>query len=1643
MAGDAKPSKKIPKVIQLTDEKKMPAPVNPTPQKAMPGIQSFKLIGSIKEKGFADESKAKITFPEPRVTPFPKARHRSEGPHWAPINSEPEEMVEDTKDAEDSGVESLAAHARPLERKMKKTIDFSNWKEKLKMEKCPSKKLTESKKMGKPTMITSIDEGKEQEIPQALNEIKDVKALSAQPSSESSAVKLTADKQMKGELSAGITGEPGELVQISKEENAIEDTGFSASMQSDDTIARNIDSVQIKAKFDTTKEIIKGHAEKAYAYRTEREGLKPQVDIEEIDAGNRAALQAMSANEIEEAQNELIGKLRPEIAEMLRKRGAEKIKKGNKGATELSMDKKSGTEDGKIDLNNNQNDVFISEKSHKKEGFSTTKNKSNEFGKRSSADSVNDEWKAWSDRVESVRTLRFSLDGNIVSVEETAIETTSFSQNGNNSDICHFGVHNVAERDILRTEGDPASAGYTIKEAISLVRSTVPGQRAIALNLIAAVLDKALVNLHVNEGDSIARLEMSARNKSVDWQAVWAYAIGPEPELILTLRMALDDSHSTVVVACAKVLQRLLSYSENESYFNLLEMSWPGEKSTFVAPIFRKQSKLQDGFLGGGFWKYSAKPSNMFPFSNKNDEEDVVEEATIGDDTSVAGQDVAAGLIRMGVLPRIRYILEVDQLAAAEESLLSVVISLARHSPPAVGAVTKCPRLIDTIIQRYINQQADIRVDLIQVKAVHFLKVLCEANKSNCIDLIASGVFQSAVRHLFFHHNLDDWLIMGEESFRSTCAILVEELRLWNVCIKYGLCVSCFSDFYPALCFWLSPPSFNIIIEKNIVSEFLSLARESFIVLEALSRTLPNLHSFEHGEDRADVTAYENWSWSRAVPMVEVALKWLNFRENTFLSTVCKSDKYVMKSAEHDSYRIGSLGVISAVLHLLSCIIEKIVPAEGACHHSSYKEEPSHKWLPVFFPQVCLEIIKSGLLYFPEIKLEQTIPSKMEVPSLLKYLCHLREETDHDTSLLAVSCIHGLIRLITSVDKAINIAQIEDPGSKCMDKDISKCHKILKLGIALSCQDELKYTLNMFMDLVTSEWHYIQCSEVQGRGGPAPGIGIGWGATNGGWWSRKALVAQADARLTVSLLDLFPSTLSECVQSERTVKKINAVLGIVLITGPKDMLYMEKTLNILLSVPVMEFLSTFVNKVLKEKTIKNTSANVTEFCKTDFETFSKVLLVHFRNQWLMTKRKKSSRETQIEPKTSTGIRNSHKKSLLGTICEESAELGSITSNENMSLGIEWAHQRLPVPVQWLLSPLSMTIDNSDDALLDDIIAKEKVFNNVRSGLFFLIGLEAMYSCNRLMFSLVSCIPLVRKIHALSMVFILGGDVFLEASVNDLLATLQQLYGEALDEDGGTNNMKEVQQSTKERLLIDKEYTHHMVDQKDSGRSIESVTSYSLNFQRDIDDSYQTFMETFIEHFGATSYGDVVFGRQVAIYLRRDVESTIRLTTWNALASGNILELLPTLEDCCGHPKGYLSPPEEHEKIIEAYVFSWVSGNLDKAAARMAVTFSLALHHIAAFIFSEINKDEKLLLRKKLARSLILGSSRKPHHQARLLHLIQYDFSNHFQEYGNLKNESSVSMEETTRRSKLLSEACEGDPLLLAEVQKLQAAALAK
>lgn len=71
--------------------------------------------------------------------------------------------------------------------------------------------------------------------------------------------------------------------------------------------------------------------------------------------------------------------------------------------------------------------------------------------------------------------------------------------------------------------------------------------------------------------------------------------------------------------------------------------------------------------------------------------------------------------------------------------------------------------------------------------------------------------------------------------------------------------------------------------------------------------------------------------------------------------------------------------------------------------------------------------------------------------------------------------------------------------------------------------------------------------------------------------------------------------------------------------------------------------------------------------------------------------------------------------------------------------------------------------------------------------------------------------------------------------------------------------------------------------------------------------------------------------------------------------------------------------QEHEGILEAYVKSWSSGALDRAATRESMSFTLALHHVSCFVF-KTDSSEKSQLQRKLARSLLRSYSQKQHQE---------------------------------------------------------------
>lgn len=123
-------------------------------------------------------------------------------------------------------------------------------------------------------------------------------------------------------------------------------------------------------------------------------------------------------------------------------------------------------------------------------------------------------------------------------------------------------------------------------------------------------------------------------------------------------------------------------------------------------------------------------------------------------------------------------------------------------------------------------------------------------------------------------------------------------------------------------------------------------------------------------------------------------------------------------------------------------------------------------------------------------------------------------------------CLQGFFQVADSVDKLVTHANLNIHSARVGYNNFSRDDKILANGILKSCSTEIQYLLSTSMEAITSDWKFLRPIEMFSRGGPAPGVGVGWGASAGGYWSLNSLLAQQDAGLLVYLLEAFgiPST---------------------------------------------------------------------------------------------------------------------------------------------------------------------------------------------------------------------------------------------------------------------------------------------------------------------------------------------------------------------------------------------------------------------------------------------------------------------------------------------------------------------------------------
>lgn len=323
----------------------------------------------------------------------------------------------------------------------------------------------------------------------------------------------------------------------------------------------------------------------------------------------------------------------------------------------------------------------------------------------------------------------------------------------------HLGLHHHGD--------EPELAGYSLQELFLLSRSQVIPQRSLALNTLANILNKA------RAGDYASTLRGSVVATLLD------------AGLLFLLRFSLDDSVGGVMSAAVHALKALLVSSEDEDCVDS-SFSWLHGLACFpLLPSAQEEEEEEDEGL-----------EEMFRETEKEKEEKKT-------DHDVARDDVVKGLLRMKLLPRLRYILEVVRPSPrVVQDLLEVLTRIARHSSSAATQVLDCPRLIETVMSEFLPTSwstptlpSPLSVyGLPLASAMKLLRVLATSGRHACARVLNSVGARERLSRLLTPDPIELLLDEGE-----ALRVTTETYRLWAVAASFGQATNTYIDLYPVL----------------------------------------------------------------------------------------------------------------------------------------------------------------------------------------------------------------------------------------------------------------------------------------------------------------------------------------------------------------------------------------------------------------------------------------------------------------------------------------------------------------------------------------------------------------------------------------------------------------------------------------------------------------------------------------------------------------------------------------------------------------------------------------------------------------------------------------------------------------------------
>ena len=304
--------------------------------------------------------------------------------HWAPIGSElssghgedGDGGLSDEEDKAFGNFDPISAFANPVKRRNRKDMDFSSWKELL---------------SGNNTSVMA-------EKPEGTR-----RSSAKTDNSKTKREKIeTARKSEGNESSSSVHMDLDYSNELSIQDKVPVSQGDVKKNEYDNSLRRR--------ETDYSSSVV-ASSKSNISYEQEAMSLESQIDAE-----NQERLKGMSADEISEAQAEIMEKMDPALLRLLKKRGEEKLKKQRSPVSDvgISVEPSNGHKDDK----NEAGGLSVSEGPmaglETKKASTDVQSEDGNGERRNPNPASGSLWKSWSARVEGARGLRFSLDGVVV-----------------------------------------------------------------------------------------------------------------------------------------------------------------------------------------------------------------------------------------------------------------------------------------------------------------------------------------------------------------------------------------------------------------------------------------------------------------------------------------------------------------------------------------------------------------------------------------------------------------------------------------------------------------------------------------------------------------------------------------------------------------------------------------------------------------------------------------------------------------------------------------------------------------------------------------------------------------------------------------------------------------------------------------------------------------------------------------------------------------------------------------------------------------------------------------------------------------------------------------------------------------------------